>query len=274
MGFRPRVSETRVYASSTTCRKNWCRWQVLHPHCQRSRRCASSLGLHRHENWSHRRSLHPHLPDTNGLRLDLRFDGERYTPPPQAAAHCAGRRRGRCSASGRAACGRTKIGGSGGIRTRDLLLMRELRCLLRHRAKKVKGVRRGAGRPPACRRSRDFCPLKRQRARGLRCNEDQSGGSPRYCPEFCCLRGSSFTIKACDPESEKWWSLRVSHPPEFLPARKMTTLRSPKPLESLAAAGGLARALSARCFALCLRQPGRAAALPHLHSRVQSPLSC
>lgn len=64
----------------------------------------------------------------------------------------------------------------------------------------------------------------------------QDGGPPRYCPEFCRLRGGGFTVKACDPK--KWWSLRVSHPPEFLPARETTTLRSPRP--RMAAAGGLA----------------------------------
>jgi hypothetical protein len=41
----------------------------------------------------------------------------------------------------------------------------------------------------------------------------------------------------------------VSHPPEFLPARKTTTLRSPRPQ--------------------WLRREDS-----HLHSRVQSPLSC
>ena len=78
----------------------WCRRQESHLHWQRSHRCASADWAT--PTWSHRGRLHPHLPDTNGLRLDLRFDG--------------------------------KYGGSGGIRTRDRLLMRELRSLLRHRA--------------------------------------------------------------------------------------------------------------------------------------------
>ena len=47
MGSRPRVSETRVSAVSPLAEIRWYRWQVLHPHCQRSRRCASPFGLHR-----------------------------------------------------------------------------------------------------------------------------------------------------------------------------------------------------------------------------------
>ena len=61
--------------------------------------------------------------------------------------------------------------------------------------------------------------------------EARAGFAPartrRMKPSHCCC--------ATGP---KWWSLRVSHPPEFLPARKTTTLRSPRPL--MAAAEGLA----------------------------------
>ena len=113
---------------------------------------------------------------------------------------------------------RKKIGGSSGIRTRGRLLMRELRSLLRHRAK-MGTPRPGEAERPASRLG--LGPERRARVK---------------CSEFCRLRGGGFTIKACGPK--KWRSLRVSHRPEILPATETTTLRCPRP--RLAAAGGLA----------------------------------
>ena len=73
----PRVSETRVYTLHHSP-KNECRRQGLHLHCQRSRRCASPVGLSRQKVWSHRGRLHPHPPPTKGPRLGLRFDGKSW----------------------------------------------------------------------------------------------------------------------------------------------------------------------------------------------------
>jgi hypothetical protein len=114
---------------------------------------------------------------------------------------------------------RLEIWGSGGIRTRTDTAYETVALLLCYRAKVVGrlGEAKRSGQPAGWGQG----PEREARVK---------------CSEFCRLRAGCFTVKAYDPW--KWWSLRVSHPPEFLPARKTTTLRSPR--TQMAAAGGFA----------------------------------
>ena len=68
----PTDFEAAVFADFTTPRRNWYRRQVLHPHWQRSRRCASSFGLHRHGKWSIHRDVRPAVCLTMAVRRSLR----------------------------------------------------------------------------------------------------------------------------------------------------------------------------------------------------------
>lgn len=107
-------------------------------------------------------------------------------------------------------CHVSKTGGSGGSRTRIDTAYETVALLLCYRAKMVGrlGEAKRSGQPAGWGQG----PEREARVK---------------CSEFCRLRAGCFTVKAYDPW--KWWSLRVSHPSEFLPARETTTLRSPRP---------------------------------------------
>ncbi len=192
MGFRPRASETRVYPLHHSPKKCGSRRPDSHRQCADARRILSPLCLlispRRDPNWCGWRELHPQWACARRLLEPPRLlvtphPQKNNMEHPQGCAPCWLPYQGSPSLS---TGWMRELGRSGRIRT---FVAREgvaftARCNCSYATLRKNG---GLGQELHLR------PSPYEGAALTAAPPSQSGGSPRYCPEFCRLRGGGFT---------------------------------------------------------------------------------